>query len=116
MRSRGWMSGPSCPAAWQEMWAEVRHNLDILRGWYSGGQGMNITELRASSLAFFVSCYHLTDHIEKDPAVPQPARVAVSTPASSWQLTSPIPTSTAIGTPASDPAASRRPASAPPGQ
>jgi hypothetical protein len=26
------------PAAWQEMWAEVRHHLDIVRGWYSGGQ------------------------------------------------------------------------------
>ena len=65
------------PAAWQEMWAEVRHDLDILRGWYSGGQGMNVTELRAASAAFFVSCYHLTDHIEKDPAVPQPARAQV---------------------------------------
>ena len=65
---------PPAPATWQEMWAEVRRNLDILRGWYSGGQGMNITELRAASVAFFVSCYHLTDHIEKDPAAPQPAR------------------------------------------
>src|SRR6266705_4817407 len=77
------------PAAWQEMWAEVRHNLDILRGWYSGGQGVNITELRAASLAFFVSCYHLTDHIEKDPAVPQPARAQVrnytnSNPSLKW--------------------------------
>ena len=68
---------PPAPASWQEMWAEVRHNLDILHGWYSGGQGMNITELRAASAAFFVSCYHLTDHIEKDPAVPQPARAQV---------------------------------------
>jgi hypothetical protein len=65
---------PPAPAAWQEMWAEVRHHLDIVRGWYSGGQGMNVTELCAASVAFFVSCYHLTDHIEKDPAVPQPVR------------------------------------------
>jgi hypothetical protein len=56
------------------MWAEVRHHLDIVRGWYSGGQGMNVTELRTVSVAFFVSCYHLTDQIEKDPAVPQPVR------------------------------------------
>jgi hypothetical protein len=28
----------AAPAAWQEMWAEVRHHLDIVRGWYSGGQ------------------------------------------------------------------------------
>ncbi len=62
------------PAAWQEMWAEVRHHLDIVHGWYSGGQGMNVTELRTASVAFFVSCYHLTDHIEKDLAVPQPVR------------------------------------------
>ena len=55
----------------------MRHNLDILHGWYSGGRGMNITELRAASVAFLVSCYHLTDHIEKDPAVPQPARAQV---------------------------------------
>ena len=68
---------PPAPAAWQETWAEVRHHLDNLHGWYSGGQGMNITELRAASVAFFVSCYHLTDHIEKDPAAPQPARAQV---------------------------------------
>jgi hypothetical protein len=68
---------PPTPAAWQEMWAEVRDNLNILRGWYSGGRGMNITSFRAASLAFFVSCYHLTDHIEKDLAVPQPARAQV---------------------------------------
>ena len=62
------------PAARREMWAEVCHHLDIVRGWYSGGHGMNVTELCAASVAFFVSCYHLTDHIEKDPAVPQPVR------------------------------------------
>ena len=62
------------PAAWQEMWAEVRHHLDIVRGWYSGGQSTNVIELRAASVAFFISCYHLADHIEKDTAVPQPVR------------------------------------------
>jgi hypothetical protein len=70
------------PAAWQQMWAEVRYRLDIVRRWYSGGQGMNVTELSADSVAFFVSCHHLTDHIEKDPAVPQPVRGQV------WQYAS----------------------------
>jgi len=55
---------PRAPAAWQQMWAEVQHNLGVLRRWYSGGQGMNVTELRADSLAFFVSCYHLKEHIK----------------------------------------------------
>lgn len=68
---------PPAPAAWQEMWAEVRQNLGIVRGWYSGGQGMNVTELRAASVAFFVSCFHLRDHIEEDPAVAQPIRAQV---------------------------------------
>lgn len=109
------------PAAWQEMWAEVRHHLDIVRGWYSGGQGMNVTELRTASVAFFVSCYHLTDHIEKDLAVPQPVRHQVrrnstTTPASSWQPTSPTPTSTASGARGNGPAASPRPRSTLPGQ
>ena len=27
----------SPPAAWQQMWAEVRQRLDIVRGWYSAG-------------------------------------------------------------------------------
>ena len=52
---------PPAPAAWQEMWAEVRQNLGIVRGWYSGGQGMNVTELRAASVAFFVCCFHLRE-------------------------------------------------------
>jgi hypothetical protein len=52
----------------------VRHRLGILRGWYSGGQGMNVTELTAASVAFFVSCYHFAEHIRADPAVSQPAR------------------------------------------
>jgi hypothetical protein len=65
---------PPAPAPWQQMWAEVRHRLGILRGWYSSGQGMNVTELTAVSVAFFVSCYHLVEHIRADPAVPQPAR------------------------------------------
>jgi hypothetical protein len=69
---------PRAPAAWQQMWAEVQHNLGVLRRWYSGGQGMNVTELRADSLAFFVSCYHLKEHIKEDPAVPWPARDQVS--------------------------------------
>ena len=112
---------PPAPATWQEMWAEVRHNLDILRGWYSGGQGMNITELRVASVAFFVSCYHLTDHIEKDPAVPQPARAQVrsyTASNSNLKLAADIANTYkhSVGTPASGPAASRRPASAPPGQ
>jgi hypothetical protein len=65
---------PPAPAPWQQMWAEVRHHLDIVRGWYSGGQGMNVTELSAASVAFFVSCYHLAEHIRADPAAPQSAR------------------------------------------
>lgn len=56
------------------MWAEVRHRLDVLRGWYSGSQGTNVNELTAASVAFFVSCYHLAEHIKADPAAPQPAR------------------------------------------
>jgi hypothetical protein len=59
------------------MWAEVRESLCTVRGWYAGGQGMNVTELRAASVAFFVSCFHLRDHIEEDPAVPQPTRAQV---------------------------------------
>jgi len=65
---------PSAPAAWQQMWAEVLHHLGFVRSWYSGGQGMNGTKLRADSLDFFVSCYHLAEHIAADPAVPQPTR------------------------------------------
>jgi hypothetical protein len=65
---------PPAPAPWQEMWVEVRHRLDVLRGWYSGSQGMNVSELTAASVAFFVSCYHLAEHIKADPTVPQPAR------------------------------------------
>ena len=68
---------PPAPAPWQQMWAEVRHHLDIVRGWYSGGQGMNVTELSAASVAFFVSCYHLAEHIRADPAAPQSARAQV---------------------------------------
>jgi hypothetical protein len=56
------------------MWAEVRHHLDIVRGWYSGGQGMSVTELTAASVAFFVSCYHFAEHIRADPPAPQSAR------------------------------------------
>lgn len=113
---------PPAPAAWQQMWAEVRHRLGILRGWYSGGQGMNVTELTAVSVAFFVSCYHLAEHIRADPAVP-PASAGASetlrqqqTPASSWQPTSPTRTNTASGTPATGPVASPTRAPAPPGQ
>jgi hypothetical protein len=65
---------PPAPAPWQQMWAEARHRIGVLRGWYSGGQGMNVSELTAASVAFFVSCYHLAEHIRADPAVPQPAR------------------------------------------
>lgn len=66
------------PAPWQQMWAEVRHRLDVLHGWYSGGQDMNVDELTAASVAFFVSCYHLAEHIRADPAVPQSARAQAS--------------------------------------
>jgi hypothetical protein len=65
---------PSGPSPWQQMWAEVRHRLRVLRDWYSAGQGMNVTELLADSVAFFVSCYHLAEHIKADPVVPQQAR------------------------------------------
>ena len=68
---------PRAPAPWQQMWAEVRHRLDTLRSWYSGEQDMNINELTAVSIAFFVSCYHLAEHIKADPAVPQSARAQV---------------------------------------
>lgn len=30
------------------MWAEMRHRPDIMRDWYSGGQGTNVTELCAN--------------------------------------------------------------------
>jgi hypothetical protein len=69
---------PPAPAAWQQMWAEMQQNLGVLRRWYSGDQGMNVTELRADSLAFFVSCYHLNEHIKEDPAVSLSARDQVS--------------------------------------
>jgi rubrerythrin len=68
---------PPAPAAWQAMWAEVHETLASLRGWYGGGQGMNVTKLRAASAAFFVSCFSLKDHLKADPAVPQQVRAEV---------------------------------------
>ena len=35
---------------------------------------MDVTGLTADIVAFFVSCYHLAEHISADVAVPQPAR------------------------------------------
>src|SRR5689334_22906819 len=103
------------------MWAEVRHHLDIVRGWYSGGQSTNVTELRAASVAFFISCYHLADHIEKDTAVPQPVRGRVRryvNDNSSLKLAADIANThnTASGIPGYGLAASPRPRSAPLGQ
>jgi hypothetical protein len=70
---------PPGPAAWQEMWAEVRHNLDILRGWYSGGQGMNITERGSAPLASPSSSVATISQItsRRIRLWPQPARAQV---------------------------------------
>ena len=70
---------PLAPSSWQQIWVQVRHHLDALRGWYSGSQGTDVTELSANSVAFFVSCYHLAEHISADQAVPQSARTGVRT-------------------------------------
>ncbi len=82
---------------------------------------MNVTELRTATVAFFVSCYHLTDHIEKDLAAPQPVRHQVRRYVnnnSSLKLAADIANTHKHSErrPGDGPAASPGPRSTPPGQ
>src|SRR5215472_11631978 len=67
-----------------------------------GRQGMNVSELRAASIAFFNSCLNVRDHLRADPAVPesvgdQAASHVKLTQAFSWPMILPIPISTGAG-------------------
>ena len=59
---------PSSPS-WQAMWIDIENYLDDLRRWYAGSNGLDVSLLCRAANASFVSCFHLSDYLKKDPEV-----------------------------------------------
>ncbi len=64
--------------------AEMQHDLGVLRRWYPGGQGMNVTNIRADSLAFWQPTSPTPSSTAGETAA-EPAASTKSTPAPSDQ-------------------------------
>lgn len=63
---------------WQEMWALIEYNLRRLESRYAGPKGADgMIGLKNDVYNFFIACYHLTDHLQHDPAVPENVQEAV---------------------------------------
>jgi hypothetical protein len=68
---------PPSPGPWQPMWDLIKSRLDGLRRWYERADGVSVNELRAGSADFFITCYHLKDYLQSDPAVSDEVRAEV---------------------------------------
>jgi hypothetical protein len=63
---------PADVRPWQEMWALLQHNLEMIDACYDSdraGTTSQILAVKNEALNFFIMCFHFGDHLWSDPAV-----------------------------------------------
>jgi hypothetical protein len=66
------MEYPADVRPWQEMWALLQFNLEMIDARYDSdrpGTMPRILAVKNEALNFFITCFHFADHLWSDPAV-----------------------------------------------